>query len=274
MVRRGFTEIAEGQVHWRAAGQGGVPMVLLHPSPYSSLVLEGLVSALGTDRLALAPDTLGNGDSCPPGPETPDIGYFADATCRLLDAMGLDRVDLYGAHTGARIATEIALTRPGRVRKLVLDGFGLYSPEDLDEILRVYAPEVKPDLHAAHLMWTWHFVRDQHLFFPWFKRDVAHRYVRDMPDAARLHALFMEVAKAVTTYHKSYRAAFRYPMAEAVPKLTVPTLIAFTRTDMVFPLLDRAHALLPGAQRAELPGLETAEECAEVAAIFRHFLDA
>ena len=59
------------------------------------------------------------------------------------------------------------------------------------------------------------------------------------------------------TYHKSYRAAFRYAMGDAVPKLTQPTLIAFTRSDMVFPLLDRAHALLPGAARAELPGIET-----------------
>jgi pimeloyl-ACP methyl ester carboxylesterase len=103
--------------------------------------------------------------------------------------------DLYGAHAGARIANEIALTRPDRARKLVLDG--LYAPDDLDEILRTYAPELVHDLRAAHLMWTWHFVRDQHLFFPWFKRDVAHRYVRDMPDPARMHALFLEVAKAV-----------------------------------------------------------------------------
>jgi pimeloyl-ACP methyl ester carboxylesterase len=94
-----------------------------------------------------------------------------------------------------------------------------------------------------------------------------------MPDAARLHALFMEVAKSVTTYHKSYRAAFRYSMAEAVPRLAQPTLIAFTRTDMVFPLLDRAHALLPTAQRAELPGIETPADCAATAAIFRAFLD-
>jgi pimeloyl-ACP methyl ester carboxylesterase len=141
-------------------GQAGTPFVLLHPSPYSSLVLEGLVAQMGTDRLALAPDTLGNGDSCAPAPAEPDVTYFADATCRLLDAMGIAQADFYGAHTGARIAPAIALTRPGRVRKLVLDGFGLYTPEDLDEILRVYAPEVVSDLHAAHLMWTWHFGRD------------------------------------------------------------------------------------------------------------------
>lgn len=66
----------------------------------------------------------------------------------------------------------------------------------------------------------------------------------------------------------------RWPTpCRAVPRLAVPTLIAFTRSDMVFPLLDRAHALLPGAARAELPGHETAEECAGSAAILRAFLD-
>jgi hypothetical protein len=62
-------------------------------------------------------------------------------------------------------------------------------------------------------------------------------------------------------------------MGDAVPKLTQPTLIAFTRSDMVFPLLDRAHALLPGAASAELPGIETTWECAATADMFCRFLD-
>lgn len=274
MARRGFTTIAEGQVHWRAAGTGGVPLVMVHPSPFSSLVLEPLVDAMGTDRRVIAPDTLGNGDSCAPAQATPEIADFADALCRVLDAEGISQADFYGAHTGARIATHIALTRPARVRRIVLDGFGLYTPEALDEILRVYAPAITPDSHAGHILWAWHFMRDQHVYFPWFKRDVEHRYLRDMPPPERLHALFLEVAKAVTTYHLSYRAAFRHSMAEAVPRITQPLLVAFTRTDMVFPLFERAAALNPRAQRAELPGSEAPEACAETAAILRRFLDA
>jgi len=274
-VRRGFVDIAEGQVHYRSAGAGGpAPLVMLHPSPFSSLVLAPAVAALGESRHVVAPDTLGNGDSCAPAPAAPDIAYFADATCRVLDSLGLaGPVDLYGAHTGARIAVEIALTRPARVRRLVLDGFGLYTPDELDEILRVYAPAIVPDAIGGQVNWAWHFVRDQHLFFPWFKRDAAHRYVRDMPDPATLHALFLEVAKAVTTYHLSYRAAFRYSMAEAVPRLSHPTLLAFARTDMVFPLLERARALLPGAAAAPTPGLDTPAAVAETVAIWRGFLD-
>lgn len=234
-VRRAFVDLAHGQVHMRIAGEGGVPLVMLHASPFSALALAPLVARLGASRPVIAPDTPGNGDSDPLPMAEPTIADFAAALEQLLDALGLEAVDLYGAHTGARIATEFALTRPARVRRLVLDGFGLYTPAALAEILATYAPEVAPDDQARHLLWAWHFVRDQHLFFPWFKRDAGHRYLRDMPDAPALHALLVEVLKAITTYHRSYRAAFRYDMRQAVPRLSQPTLLAFARDDMVFP---------------------------------------
>ena len=95
-----------------------------------------------------------------------------------------------------------------------------------------------------------------------------------MPPPERLHALFLEVAKAIGTYRLSYRAAFRYGMAKAVPKIAHPLLVAFTRKDRVFPLFERAAALNPRAERAEMPGFETPAACAETAAILRRFLDA
>jgi pimeloyl-ACP methyl ester carboxylesterase len=272
-VRRGFTTIAEGDIHYRTAGQDNVPLVMFHPSPFSALVLEHLVAALGTDRRVVAPDTLGNGDSCAPAPAEPDIAYFADASLRVMDALGIDQADLYGAHTAARIATRIALSAPDRARRIVLDGFGLYTPEALEEILATYAPAIVPDDQARHLLWAWHFVRDQHLFFPWFKRDLAHRYARDMPDAARLHTLFLECAKAIGTYHLSYRAAFRYSMAEHLPRLTHPVLLAFAQDDMVFPQFEAAQELLPTARAQATPGCETVAAARETAAILCAFLD-
>jgi len=272
-VRRMFVDVPHGQVHVRSAGEGGVPLVMLHASPFSAKVLEPLVARLGDRRRVLAPDRPGNGDSDALPIEVPEIADFTAALVALLDALGIEQADFYGAHTGARIACELALTRPQRVRKLVLDGFGLYTPEALAEILATYAPEIAPDDQARHLLWAWHFVRDQHLFFPWFKRDSDHRYVRDMPDAATLHTLLLEVLKAITTYHRSYRAAFRYSMAEALPHLTHPTLLAFARDDMVFPLLEKAHALLPSAKAQPTPGVGSEAASDETARIIAAFLD-
>ena len=274
-VKRGFVDIEEGQVHFRHAGAAaGTTLVMLHASPGSSKLIEGLVGALGRTRRVIAPDTLGNGDSCAPTQAVPEIADYAAATVRVLDALKLQKVDLYGTHTGARIATCLALSHPDRVGKLILDGFGLYTPADLDEILKVYAPEVQPDQNGTHIMWCWHFIRDQYLFFPWFKKTAANRYAaRDLPDAHFLHEKFIEVMKGITTYHKSYRAAFRYAMRDTVPQLKVPTLLAFQKSDMVHPAFEEARKLLPGAALAEPPGVETEAGLAETAEIYCRFLD-
>lgn len=272
-VRRAFVDLPHGQVHLRTAGEGGVPLVMLHASPFSALVLEPLVARLGQKRRVIAPDTPGNGDSAPLPIAVPEIADFTASLVHLLDAMGIAQADFYGAHTGARIAADLALKHPARVRKLVFDGFGLYTPQALAEILATYAPEIAPDDQARHVLWAWHFMRDQHLFFPWFKRDAEHRYTRDMPDAATLHALLLEVLKAITTYHRSYRAAFRYSMAEALPRITHPVLLAFAQDDMVFPKLAEAHALLPGSVMRPTPGLGTDAAAEETAGIIAAFLD-
>jgi pimeloyl-ACP methyl ester carboxylesterase len=142
-VRRGFVEVPGGQVHYRETGRGrGRPLVLIHASPGSSLMLAPIVAAFGTTRHAVAPDTAGNGDSAVDLPETPDIAAFARHHLAALDALGLDRFDLYGTHTGASIAAEIALTAPTRVRRLILDGVGLYTAAEQAEMLARYAQDL------------------------------------------------------------------------------------------------------------------------------------
>lgn len=82
-------------------------------------------------------------------------------------------------------------------------------------------------LIGSQLNWAWHFIRDQWLYFPWFKRHAENRLERTLPSPQQLHDQVLEVLKTITTYDKSYRAAFRYPMAETVKGLNVPTLISY-----------------------------------------------
>lgn len=253
MIRRGFVDVAEGQMHYRRAGSGGgVPLVMLHASPGSSKQLEALLGALAAQRTVYAIDTLGNGDSSRPAQSVPTIFDFADATVRALDALGLDRVDLYGTHTGASIAMEIAIAHPQRVRRLVFDGIGLYAPEEQREMLAVYAPEITPDLNGTQFNWAWHFCRDQFIFWPWFKRDREHVRATGLPPPRELHDMVLEVLKSIQSYHLSYRAAFRHPKRERLPLIRVPTLACCDPGDMLYPALDGVVALVPGCVRAEV----------------------
>ena len=273
-IRRGFADVPGGQVHYREVGRGlGRPLVLIHASPGSSLMLAPLIAALGRDRHVIATDTAGNGDSAVSLPEAPGIESFAAYHLAAIESLGIERFDLYGTHTGASIAAEIAIAAPQRVRRLILDGVGMYTADEQAEMLARYAPAMRPDLQAQYLMWAWHFVRDTYVFWPWYHTDAAHRRPIGLPSAEALHEKLVEVLKALPSYHKSYRAAISNDKRARFPLLRVPTLAACARTDMLARMFDEFAALIPHAERALTPGFATPDALAETVAIFSRFLD-
>ncbi|MFN3294866.1 MAG: alpha/beta fold hydrolase, partial [Gemmobacter sp.] len=109
-IQRGFADVGALQVHYRVTGPADAPpVVMIHPSPGSSKQLSGLMQALADlGHRVVAPDTAGNGDSEPLPLVQPGIPDLAAHALGALDTLGLERFDLYGSHTGASIAMEIA----------------------------------------------------------------------------------------------------------------------------------------------------------------------
>jgi pimeloyl-ACP methyl ester carboxylesterase len=277
LIDRKFVRIAEGLVHVRefpATDERRRPLYLMHPSPASARGLEPLMAALrakGATQRLIAPDTLGNGDSAPPAPEEPDIAYFADSVRRVLDALKIDTVDVYGAHTGCRTAAELAIVAPDRVGRIVFDGIAEYEPDLKQQILAHYAPEMRPDDMGRQLTWAFHFVRDQVFHFPYFLRDPDHKTFRTMPGPEHLHAHTVDVLKGLATYHKAYLAAFRYEPRRRLPLIRHEVLVLEADTEP--PHLKSAAAemaaLVPGAKLARTAGGVDGKAAAMVA-----FLDA
>lgn len=273
-VERAFVRIDEGQVHLRRIEQTGAtrpPVFILHASPASSRFMQPLMSALadGT-RSVIAPDTLGNGDSPKPGVADPDIGYFADSVQRLADAMGIETFDVYGTHTGARIACELAAQGKGRVRATILDGIKEYDAETRERIIANYAPRVTPDDHGGHMVWAFHFVRDQALYFPHFQRDPEHRLPGFMPPATVLHDAALDVLKALDSYALPYIAAFRYRALERLPLIQTPVL--FLRAERELAVLNAAIAEMAGLP-AQGSVAETPSDPAGKATVILTYLD-
>lgn len=243
-IERAFVTLAEGQVHLRriVGEDGGArPLLMLHASPVSSASLQGLMRALvgaGRRGAIVAPDTLGNGDSAPPAGERPDIAYFADSTRRLIDALGYERVDVYGGHTGARIACELAAAFPERVGRVILDGIMEYDEALRRLVVERYAPRVEPDEYGRQFIWAFNFVRDQAHYFPYFMRDAEHRLAGAVPDPATLHRATLDVLKALDTYSKPYVAAFEYPAYTRMQQVQAPVLLL--RPDAELPALNAA----------------------------------
>jgi pimeloyl-ACP methyl ester carboxylesterase len=230
MIRRRFADLPERQVHYREAGEGP-PLLMLHASPGSSKQLEGKIGALSARRRVIAPDTPGNGDSTPLPIEAPRIADYAAALLLFLDAVGIERCDVYGSHTGANIGLELAVLAPDRVRKVVLDGIGIHSDTQREIYLARYAPPIQPDMIGSQFTKAFMFCRDQYLFWPWFETAAANRREGGLPSPEVLHDWTLEVCKSITTYHLGYRAAFANRSEANLARVTQSVLFLVAQND-------------------------------------------
>lgn len=250
VLRRYLVTAAGRQVHYRRAGDGP-PLVLVHGFPGSSWTLEPLMEALAGSFTVIAPDLPGYGESDPLVAERPAIGNYAIALDEALDALGIGQCDLYGVHGGAAVALEYAAQQPGRVRRLVLDGLAVLTPEERDERAASLTPPLDPESDGSHWVRLWAMLRNGHIFWPWYRRDMHSRIVADMPSPRELHAEFVDVLKSLPGYGKGIQAELAYDGLTAVQRVTHPALVVARDDDPVAAHLDRITGLPPGVQRLE-----------------------
>jgi hypothetical protein len=104
--KRGYFDAPVGQVHFRMAGPGGRPLVLLHQSPLSSTQFDAVLPGLAARGFhALALDMPGFGMSDPAG-EGATLEDYAAIIPAALGEMGWDGASMVGHHTGAVVERE------------------------------------------------------------------------------------------------------------------------------------------------------------------------
>ena len=273
VVNRSYVTTRHGQLLARRIPGAGRPLVMLHASPTSSALLEPLMRRLAAGRPVIAIDTAGNGDSDPPGSADPfAVADFAAIVNEALAALAPNEFDLYGTHTGALIAMEVAISNP-RVRRLILDGVTMFDDGDRpdllprEELLANYLPRFEPSWDGTHLLAAWHFRRAFTTYWPWFGRSRDGIRWVPMVELASFHRGFVEVAKRLDTYHLPYRSALAYPTADRLAHIQVPTLIAAHPDDPLQAHSPEAAGLVPAGRWDALPG-----DIADVAELYEEFL--
>ena len=153
-VDRFYTDSRYGQLHVHRAVPARPsqrpPLVLFHQTPLSGRVYADLLPHLAGDRIVYAVDTPGYGESDPP-PEPVLIEDYAAAIGDFLDDLA-GPVDVFGYHTGVLIALELAVTRPGQVRNVVLVAIPLFDDERRQSYV-AKPTELSDD--GAHLTAMW-----------------------------------------------------------------------------------------------------------------------
>ncbi len=101
------------------AADGAVPLVLLqHFRGNLDNWDPALIDALATARRVVAFDNTGVGGSTGTTPDT--IGQMASDAVAFIRALDIGQADILGFSIGSFVAQQVALTRPGLVRRLIL----------------------------------------------------------------------------------------------------------------------------------------------------------
>ncbi|GAA0949572.1 alpha/beta hydrolase [Actinocorallia libanotica] len=278
---RSYLRAGSGDIHLRRFGDGSSgrrPVLALHANPGSGAGLEPLARALGESRQVIVWDTPGHGRSTPlPEGGAPTLaGTYAPLLVELLDGLGVERCDVYGTHTGAGLAVELAIAAPDRVGALVLDGVPLFDdqPELVASILADYFVDLTPDPHGSHLRRAWGVSADMALWWPWFRHTADG--VRDV-DPYRpefLHRVTLDMLRSAPHYHRYYRAGWQWPCTRRLPLVRRPALVGSTRTDPLAPMTPTALRLLDGAAETVFAPLGAPGSPEANAALLARYLDA
>jgi pimeloyl-ACP methyl ester carboxylesterase len=130
----------------------GTPIVLLqHFMGNLDNYDPAITDALAAGREVILTDNAGVGLSTGQAPGT--IAGMARDAASLIDALGLEHVDLFGFSMGGYVAQQIAVDRPELVRRLILVGTGPRGGKDMDRLAAGVAPLFENVYDPQDLMW-------------------------------------------------------------------------------------------------------------------------
>ncbi len=143
LLRVHDVRVRRARISCLTAGHGTKHAILIHGLGGAKSSFYETVAALSPDHTVHAIDLPGFGSSSKPLASY-DPGFFARHVLCLMDALAIDRADLVGNSMGGRVALEVGLRAPSRVRTLSLlaPSMAFRRGRELVPLVRVLRPEL------------------------------------------------------------------------------------------------------------------------------------
>jgi len=232
-------------VHYHVAGSGR-GLLLLHgsgPGVSGWANFGPNVPAFSVDHTVVVPDQPGFGSSYRPDLTAgPYPKTSVAAVLRVLDAEGLDTVDVVGNSLGGGVAVQLTLDHPDRVRRLVLMGPGGISPQLLapqpTEGIRLLVELCEDPTRERLVTWMKAMVGDESFLTEELIEDRWQRITT--PGGIDFVRDFYRGAMA---FMKSKAPLPGTPVWARLGEIAQPTLLTYGRDDRVTPLEGALHPL-------------------------------
>ena len=227
----------------RLEGPSGAPVVTLtHPLGVTLALWDDHVTALTKRYRVLRYDVRGHGGSeTPPGPYT--LEQMAGDLFDLLDALGIAETHFVGVSMGGLIGMTAALTRPSRIKSLVLcDTTACYGPgvrPMWEDRIRVAESEGMTAALVDRTMAIW--------FTEAFRTK--------RPEVVERIAAMLRKSDP-RGYAAAIRAIAFVDLSERIRAIICPTLVVVGEQDPGTPpaMARVIHERIPGAELLILPG--------------------
>ncbi|WP_205629118.1 alpha/beta fold hydrolase [Jiangella muralis] len=122
MTQGAYASVNGIDLHYEILGadRPGPPLIMLHGGAYTfRLSFDSLLPELTAERKVIGVELQGHGHTA--DSDRPfSIRQCADDVIALLDQLGIERADFFGYSLGGLVATEIAVSAPERIGRLVL----------------------------------------------------------------------------------------------------------------------------------------------------------
>lgn len=240
MISKGYIPFSDGQIHYRYRQGEGVPTVFLHQTASSSAMYEAVMRAMPEIGPLYALDTPGFGGSSRPQGK-PSMDYYVRSMMQAIDALGIEKFNLFGHHTGASIACQLAAEYPQRVCKLGMIGPVQLTDEERSTWKKLAVKPLTMDLKGTHLSEAWE--RVTHL-------DT--QPIVYAPSVELATREFIDTLIAGDRWHEAYEAVFEQDFPAYFAKVQCPMLLVCGDEDVLYPYFSRACKARPDAQAVEL----------------------
>ncbi len=263
-AQKGFVTVNARDVHYCRYGTGPA-LVMLHAAPCSAKVMAPLQVAWADDFTTFAFDLPGFGLSDAIQIDRLETHHLADAIAGAMRALGISQAGLYGRHTGAGVAVELARRHPELCSMVLTDGYPVFPAPYSEERLKTYLLPIEPRWDGTHLVWAWFRYREQHMFWPWDKSEIAHRADTDVPGIDFLYRGTVELLESGDNYPTVYASAFRHAGLAIIDEIKVPVCFGNRPGDSQF----RTMKLYPASAWVQQFSRSHAEAAAQELEVLR-----
>ena len=253
MIKKTYADTSGGQCHYRYQSGPSDPVVFLHQTPSSSQMFEAIMQRLH-EHSTYAIDTPGFGQSFNPK-HVPTMAEYSAWLVEAVRSISINRVHLFGHHTGSSMAVQIAHDHPDLITSLTLIGPFIATFEEKEEMRKVINSDWGPVEDGSHLMTVWRLVGND-----LGAKGNIELHHREVVDALRAHE----------SAHQTHEAVWDHDFMKFFKNVECPMLVMCAPDDVLYPFFHRANELRPDSVSIEIKG-KNLEPDLDPDAITEHF---